>query len=214
MSLWLTRGGSAAYAGRWCSTASTTSYLSGGNGYGGQVARQLQLLRSTVRPRPAVPGQGILDPSVTMMRVRPADLDVYLHVNNGVYLQMMDVGRSHYIADLGGFPLLRSKGWYPVVAAQTVSYRRSLTLGQRFRITTRVVGWDERIIYLEQIFTRGEDRVARGLVAGRFLTRGSGERVPAPAVADLLAPGTPAPQLPSDVEQWARAIDVAHRVAR
>ncbi len=187
------------------------STLRGPGGYRDGVARQLQLVRTTLRPRPAIPGQGILDPSVLHLRVRPADLDVYLHVNNGVYLQMMDVARSAYIADLGGFPLLRKQRWYPVVAAQTVSYRRSLTLGQRFSITTRVVGWDPRMIYLEQLFTRGEELCARGLVAGRFLTRGSGARVPATDVAALLAPGVDPPPLPSDVEQWARAMDVAHR---
>lgn len=175
------------------------------------MARQFQLVRVSSLPRPAIPGQGILDPSVTAMRVRPADLDVYLHVNNGVYLQMMDVARSNYIADLGGFPLLKEKGWYPVVAAQTVSYRRSLTLGQRFEITTRVVGWDERVVYLEQIFARGAELCARGLVAGRFLTRGTGERVPAPDAVGLLG-GVESPPVPDDVIQWARALDVAHRV--
>ena len=145
------------------------------------------------------------------MRVRPGDLDIYFHVNNGVYLQMMDVARSNFIADLGGFAPLRERSWYPVVAAQTVKYRRSLTLGQRFEITTRVVGWDERVVYLEQIFTRDGALSARGLVAGRFLTRSSGERVPAPAVAELLGPGVAAPELPDDVARWARAVDVAHR---
>ena len=175
------------------------------------VARQLDLLRALLRPRPPVPGQGILDPSVTTMRVRPADLDIYLHVNNGTYLQMMDVARTHYIADLDGFPLLRQRGWYPVVAAQTVTYRRSLTLGQRFEITTRVVGWDERVVYLEQVFSRGEDLCARGLVAGRFLTRGSGERVPAPEVIALLDQAAVSPGLPDDVAGWARSLGVAHR---
>ncbi|WP_029202661.1 acyl-CoA thioesterase [Ornithinimicrobium pekingense] len=175
------------------------------------MARQLQLVRLLARPRPPIPGQGILDPSVTTMRVRPADLDIYLHVNNGTYLQMMDVARTNYIADLGGFPLLRQKGWYPVVAAQTVTYRRSLTLGQRFDVTTRVVGWDERVVYLEQVFTRGDDLCARGLVAGRFLTRGSGVRVPAPEVIGLLGDGRPAPELPEDVAGWARSLGVAHR---
>lgn len=175
------------------------------------MARLLQLLRVTLRPRPAIPGQGVLDPSVTTLRIRPGDLDFYLHVNNGTYLQMMDVGRSNYIADLGGFPLLQDKGWYPVVAAQTVTYRRSLTLGQRVDITTRVVGWDERVVYLEQVFTRGEELCARGLVAGRFLTRGSGERVPAPQVLDLLGSGMPSPELPEDVAGWAGSLGVAHR---
>ncbi|OLT20543.1 thioesterase [Ornithinimicrobium sp. CNJ-824] len=175
------------------------------------MARQIQLMRVSTRPRRPVPGQGLLDPSVTRMRVRPADLDFYLHVNNGVYLQMMDVARSNYIADVGGFPPLREKGWYPVVAAQTVTYRRSLTLGQRFEIVTRVLGWDERVVYLEQRFERGDRLHARGLVAGRFLTRGSGERVAAPRIAELLDPGVASPELSADVAAWARAVDVAHR---
>lgn len=175
------------------------------------VARLLQLLRVTLRPRPAIPGQGVLDPSVTTLRVGPGDLDLYLHVNNGAFLQMMDVGRSNFIADLGGFPLLQEKRWYPVVAAQTVTYRRSLTLGQRVDLTTRVVGWDERVVYLEQVFRRGDELCARGLVAGRFLTRGSDERVPAPQVVQLLGAGMTSPEIPEDVAGWAGSLGVAHR---
>lgn len=175
------------------------------------VARQVQLTRATLRPRRSVPGMGVLDPSVTRMRVRPGDLDCYLHVNNGTYLQMMDVARSNYIADVGGFPLLNERRWYPVVASQTVTYKRSLTLGQRFEITTRVVGWDPRVVYLEQLFSRGGRQVARGWVAGRFLTRGSGERVPAPDAIALLDAGAVAPELPADIAAWAHAVGVAHR---
>lgn len=149
---------------------------------------------------------------MTTLRVLPTDLDLYLHVNNGTYLQMMDVARTNYIADLGGFPLLREAGWYPVVAASTMTYRRSLALGQRVEITTRVLGWDERVVYLEPVFTRRGERCARGIVAGRFLTRGTGERVPAPRVVELLAgEALASPQVPADVLAWARALDVAHR---
>lgn len=143
--------------------------------------------------------------------MRPADLDLYLHVNNGSYLQMMDVACTNYIVDLGGFSLLGEKGWYPVVAASTMTYRRSLRLGERFEITTRVVGWDQRVVYLEQVFTRRGEVCARGLVAGRFLARGSGDRVPAPQVAALLGGDPVSPDLPDDVARWARAVDVAHR---
>ncbi len=154
----------------------------------------------------------MLDPSVTRVRVLPTDLDLYLHVNNGTYLQMMDVARSNYIADIGGFPPLKEKAWYPVVAASTMTYRRSLRLGDRVHITTRVLGWDERVVYLEQVFTRRGEQCARGVVAGRFLTRGSGERVPAPAVvARLAGEQIESPELPDEVLRWARAVDVAHR---
>lgn len=174
------------------------------------MSRQIQLTIASTFPRRAVPGRGLLEPSVTRLRVRPGDLDFYLHVNNGVYLQMMDVARSNLLADLGAVGVLRRHGWYPVVAASTMTYRRSLRLGDAVEITSRVVGWDPRVVYLEQVFTRRDEVAARGLVAGRFLAR-SGERVPAPDVAVLLGGPAQGPELPDDVAAWARALDVAHR---
>ncbi len=157
---------------------------------------------------------GLLEPSVTRMRVRPGDIDLYWHVNNGVCLQMMDIARANYIADIDGFGPLRRRGWFPVVAASTMSYRRSLRLGDRFEITTRTLGWDERVVYVEQIFTRGEEVCARGFVAARFLARAGHARVPATDVVELLgAPGQISPDLPHDMLAWARAVDVAQRVA-
>lgn len=162
------------------------------------------------RPRPPVPGMALFDDSVTRLRVHPGDLDVYRHVNNGVYLQMMDIARTNLIADLGGFPALRERRWYPVMAASTVSYRRSLRLWERFTISSRVLGWDPRVVYVEQVFTRGEQHVARAWVAARFLGPG-GHRIPAPDVAALLGGHATSPALPDDVAAWARAVDVAHR---
>lgn len=175
------------------------------------MARQLHLLYAAVRPRKAVPGMDPLGVSVTRMRVRPGDLDLYLHVNNGVYLQMMDVARTNLIADIGGMGPLAEKRWYPVVAASTMRYRRSLTLGQRFEIHTQLVGWDERMVYLEQRFLREGELCARGFVAGRFLERGTGARIAAGDVVELLGPGTQQIELPHDVAEWAEAIGVAAR---
>ncbi|GEA84438.1 acyl-CoA thioesterase [Cellulomonas gelida] len=180
------------------------------------MIRTLQLAAATFRPRRAVPGQDLLSPSVTRMRVHLSDLDLYRHVNNGIYLQCMDVARSNFLADLGAFDALNERGWYPVVAAQTIKYRRSLTFRQRFEITTTVLGWDERVVYLEQAFSRaGRDgapeHVARGIVAGRFLAR-DGARVSGPEVVELIVGAPmPSPTLPEDVASWARAVDVAAR---
>ena len=170
----------------------------------------IQLTLATLRPRRAVPGRDPLDPSVTRLRVRLGDLDLYRHVNNGVYLQYMDVGRANYLADLGAFPRLAERGWYPVVAASTMKYRRSLTLGQRFTVTTRVLGWDQRVVFLEQVIERDGLLVARGWVAGRFLSR-TGERIAPADVVELIGGPPESPALPDDVAAWARAVDVAHR---
>ncbi|SFK02747.1 thioesterase family protein [Cellulomonas sp. KH9] len=171
----------------------------------------LQLTLATLRPRPALPCADPLTPSVTRLRVRPGDLDLYRHVNNGVYLQYMDLGRSNYLADLGAFGRLSARGWYPVVAASTVKHRRSLTLGQRFTVTTRLLGWDVRVVYLEQVIEREGLLVARGWVAGRFLSRAGDRIAPADVIAVIDAELRDSPELPDDVAAWARAVDVAHR---
>ncbi|PUB23640.1 YbgC/YbaW family acyl-CoA thioester hydrolase [Promicromonospora sp. AC04] len=175
------------------------------------MARMLQLTWTGLFPRKARPGQTLLDPSVTRMRVGPLDLDSYLHVNNGTYLQMMDVARNNQIADLGMFPIAKKKGWAPVVAASTMKYRRSLQPFDRFEITTRILGWDERVFYLEQVFTRGDKLYARGIVASRFLDRKGNRIAPLDVVRDATGEDLPSPELPEDVAAWARAIDVAHR---
>lgn len=174
------------------------------------MTRRSQLALATVFPRRAIANMGVLDPSVTRMRVHIADLDLYWHVNNGVYLQMMDVARSNLIADLNGAKLLKERGWYPVVAASSVKYQRSLKLGQKFDLTTRVLGWDQRVIYLDQSFSIGSTHIARGIAAGRFLGKG-GARIAAPDVISVLNTPQETPDLPSDVLAWARAVDVAHR---
>ncbi|MCL1869564.1 MAG: thioesterase family protein [Promicromonosporaceae bacterium] len=176
------------------------------------MSRVLQLALMAVRPRRPVEGRRILDPSVTDLRVNLLDLDILRHVNNGVYLQMADVARWNYLADLDGVRRLGERRWYPVVAASTTKYRRSLRLGERFRITTRVLGWDDRVVYLEQVFTRGDDVCATTWLAGRFLSR-DGSRVAMPDVIALLGDEAPAasPPLPEEVAAWARAVDVAQR---
>lgn len=174
------------------------------------MTRMLQLAWAALLPRRRVPGRGILEPSVTRMRVWPQDLDLYGHVNNGSYLQMMDVARSNLMADAGAFEAAKKHDWYPVVAASTMKYRRSLQPFERFEITSRMLGWDERCVYIEQVFTCKGSLCARGVVAGRFLDR-KGNRIPAPDVIAAYDPALTSPELPEDVASWARVLDVAPR---
>jgi len=177
------------------------------------MSRVVQMVGKTLLPRKAVPGKGILEPSVTHLRVNVFDLDMLFHVNNGIYLQMADLARWDYLSDLNGMAKLRSKRWYPVVAAASVKYKRSMKFGEKITITTRVIGWDERCVYLEQLFTsRGDKLHATAWIAARFLKVG-GERIAMGDVLELLADGEvpPSPLLPADVAAWARAVDVSPR---
>jgi len=176
------------------------------------MSRVLQMSWKTVAPRRAVPGMSVLDTSVTELRVNPFDLDLLFHVNNGVYLQMADVARWDFLADLGALNRLRKRRWYPVVAAASVKFKKSLKVNQKVKITSQVLGWDSRIVYMQHIFTVGDQLYATVWIAGRFLQVG-GKRISPEEVVDLLSHGDApeSPELPPDVLAWARALDVAER---
>lgn len=177
------------------------------------MARQFHLIRSTFLPRATKKDASMFDDSVTAMRVLPSDLDFYMHVNNGSYLQMMDVARTNWTAELGGMSKLRANGWYPVVAANTVRYRKSLLPWQKFEIHTRLLGWDGRMNYIEQDVVRGGVLYAQAFIAGRFLGKG-GERIaPADVVKLLTGEDLQSPALPEKVLVWARTLGVADRNA-
>ena len=147
------------------------------------------------RFRAAVP---VVGPCRTPFRVLPSDLDLLRHVNNGVYFSLMDIARLDLMRRAGLFAKLAARRWYPVVVAETIQFRRSLTLLERFDIVTRLVTWDEKALVLEQRFERGAEVVAQAYVRARFLRR-EGGRVP---TAELLAlGGMPDDLVPTDVPE-------------
>lgn len=146
----------------------------------------------------------VLGPVETKVRVFPNDLDVFFHVNNGVYLTYADLGRTDLILRSNTLGKLLKKGWYPVIAGATIELRRSLKLGQLVTITTRVMAWDDKSVYFEQVFTRDETLVARAFIDARFLSL-RGERVPNDKLLKLMNIEHPSPELPNALKHWIQA---------
>lgn len=143
----------------------------------------------------------LMDTSETPLRVMPNDLDIFMHVNNGVYLTYADLGRTDLMLRSGTYHAIRKQGWYPVVAEETIRFRQSLTLGQRFVIRTRVAGWDERSIYIEQDFLHGETLVAQAFIDARFLARRGG-KVSISELLTFLNIDFQSPELPIAMQRW------------
>lgn len=127
------------------------------------------MLRSPRRPKLSLLDTGVLD-----LRVRLTDTDILWHMNNGVYLSVADLGRFDLLIRSGVWKTFRDRGWYPVVANATISYRKSLDLGVRYQLQTRMVGIDDRSVYIEQRFVVDGDIYARLFLRGRFLKRSGG----------------------------------------
>lgn len=136
---------------------------------------------------------GVLGLSSLPMRVWPTDLDVQLHINNGRYLSLMDLGRIDLLVRSGFWREARRRGWFPLVGASTIEYRRPLLAFQRYLLTTRLLGWDERWFYIEQSFQRGGKVAAVGTVKA-MIRGGSGAVAPLEALAAVGAAG-PSPAL-------------------
>lgn len=146
----------------------------------------------------------IMDSADTTLRVFPNDLDIFLHVNNGVYLTYADLGRMDLMLRSGTFHQIRKRGWYPVIAAETIQFKKSLTLGQRFSINTRVAGWDDRALYIEQVFTHGDSLVAHAFIEARFLAK-NGARVELGEMLDFLGIDRVSPTIPDSFQRWIAA---------
>ena len=106
----------------------------------------------------------------------PTDLDINRHMNNGVYFSIMDVARFDMLVRNGVWKDMRDRGWYPVVASETITFRRSLNPWDRFTIESRIIGHDDKAVYMEQRFVRPDSAgtpqiYATGYIRARFLRK-------------------------------------------
>lgn len=161
---------------------------------------RLLLLFLTYRFRPRC---DVLGPARKHFLVWPPDLDVLFHVNNGVYLSMLDVARVDMLLRSGMAQRLRRAGFYPVVAAETIRFRRSLQLFQAFEVETRIIGWDEKAFIIQHHFLRRDELVAEAVVRARFLKR-KGGTVSTHELLTLLGRSDTSPALPEWIDAWNR----------
>lgn len=153
------------------------------------------------------PRLGMHDVGRVQMRVWPVDLDTLGHVNNGVYFSLMDLGRFHLLQSSGAWALISKHGFYPVVANETMSFRKSLQPWQKYTIETAIAGYDEKAVYVRQRFVVNGEIFAEGFVRARFLKRSGGTVSPAELSEALDIDVTQFPP-PAWVSQWVEAVSL------
>lgn len=176
-----------------------------GGGQGGGITMNLwfRLLKVLIfglfRPR-----LSMTEVSRLRFRVWPNDLDINVHMNNARYLALMDLGRFDLIARAGLWrPVLR-KRWQAVIGGALVRYRRPLKPFQRFTLASRMLGWDDRWLYIEHRVETDAGPACLTLVRAAFLDGGT--IVPPAQVAAEVGFSGEAPPTPAWAGQW-RALD-------
>jgi acyl-CoA thioesterase FadM len=154
-------------------------------------------IRQHIRPLPSL---GVLDEEDVSMRVWPNDIDLNLHLNNARYLSLMDYGRTHLLARTRLLEHIIRSRWQPLVGAAWVTYRRSLPAFSAFRLTSRLICWDDRWFYIEQTFTGRRGLAAVGWIKG--VLRDSDGTIDPQRVISGVAPGVVSPPMPETIAAW------------
>ena len=128
----------------------------------------------------------------TPFRVNLMDLDFNMHMNNGRYLTIMDLGRFDLMLKSKTFWAITKQGYYPVVSSQSIRFKKSLAPFQRFDLITKIEAWDEKDTYINQKFVHHGVVYAEAIVKARFLKRGRRGAVPMSELLEFLNIDEPA----------------------
>ena len=151
------------------------------------------------------------DVAESRFRVLPHDLDAFGHMNNGRYLQIMDVARTEWMVRTGVFGVIRQQRWAPILGGGFIRFRFSLRLLQAYRVQTRLLCWDHRWFYLEHTFVDRRERcVAVGVT--RAGLRADGRWVETGDVARRIDPQAESPAIPGYLREWLDLEDEMYRI--
>ncbi len=116
------------------------------------------------------------------LRVLPNDLDLNFHMNNGRYLTICDLNRVDLFIRSGLLQAMFRRGWIPVIAEQTIKYKKTLGLFERYDVIVEVTHWDDKYFYMTHTFSNTERVIAEGTSKGVVKSR-SGVIAPAEVIA-------------------------------
>ena len=152
-----------------------------------------------------LPPLDLYDVCHSLRRVMPGDIDELRHMNNGAYLTNLDHARVELVIRTGMWKRLEAADIYPVVSAQSIAYRKSLKLWQKYTIESRMLGLDERSVYMEQRFVVDGEVYARAFIQARFLYKAGGT-VSVEKLAEVTGIDPMEHPIPEWLHEWAAEV--------
>ena len=154
----------------------------------------------------------MLDETTLRLRVMPNDLDINMHMNNGRYFTIMDLGRFDLVLRTGLMRMMMNEKSVPILGSAKIRFRLPLMPFEPFDLVTRVVGWDDKWAYIEQKFIKVEGEKAGAIAAiailkGSFYSNKVKATVPTQDLLASLGHTEPSPQMPDYVVKWQVAED-------
>jgi acyl-CoA thioesterase FadM len=158
------------------------------------------LLTTPLRPKLTPLG----DASLLAFRVWPHDLDTSLHMNNGRYWSLMDLGRTDLMLRTGLWRAVLRHRWVPVVNAGAIRFRRELRAFRPFRLETTILCWQENWLVMQhRLISHGRDGAeivaAVALVRAALYDRAAKGYVPVQRLMDEIGAALASPEPGADV---------------
>lgn len=131
----------------------------------------------------------------------PLDIDLNMHINNGRFLSLADLGRLHFLWSVGTLGGILKNGWMPLVGNVDIEYRKSIKLFQRFEVKTELLYWDEKWFYFQHVFMVGAKVSAVANVKALLIDRTRKVVDPARIFA-LIGECPEPPVVPESIADW------------
>ena len=148
----------------------------------------------------------LFSPHVSQHYCLPWDIDLWMELNNGRTLTLFDLGRIPLARRTNLMDVLRAEKWGLTMAGAVVRYRRRIRAFEKVEMRSKLVGWDDRFMYLEQSMWKKNGECANHVAYRAAVTSKDGI-VP---TADLLAAmgrDDTSPVLPPWIAAWLDAED-------
>jgi len=151
------------------------------------------LLKSWLKPR-----MGMQDKSVLKFYVLPNDLDINMHMNNGRYNSIMDLGRVDIMLRTGLLKMLYKRKWFGVVGSIHTRFRRPLKLFQAYELHSQIIYWDNKWTWVEHKMYSQNKLICSALV--QTLIRKKGENVPTDELMKIMNFNNQSPVASSEIK--------------
>lgn len=133
------------------------------------------------------------------------DIDNFLEMNNGRIFTLFDLGRMDFAIRTGLGAKLLQKRWGLVVAGSTIQYRKRIRLFDKVTIKTRLIGIEERWIYIEQTMWVKGQCTSHALLRTGVTNIVTGKVILTADVMQAMNLGNIKIPLPDWVQAWANA---------
>lgn len=110
----------------------------------------------------------LLDEYSYKVRCMPTDLDHMQHMNNSRYNRECDFSRFYLLFMNGLFRAIYFNKFKVGLAGTTIRFRRSIEFLVTAILSSKVVYWDERSIYIEQTFSRPSDSFVYAIMYAKY----------------------------------------------